>query len=71
MKQLFLTTMVMVLFGQTNGFATEPTFNLEETDTVKAWTFGGFTSLQVNQVALVNWAAGGENSFSGIALANV
>lgn len=32
------------------------------------WTFGGFTSLQTNQVALVNWAAGGENSFSATAL---
>ena len=41
------------------------------TDTTKAWTLGGFTSLQLNQVALVHWAAGGENSFSGIALANL
>ena len=32
------------------------------------WTFGGFTSLQTNQVALVNWAGGGENSFSATGL---
>lgn len=37
-------------------------------DTTKNWKFGGFTSLQVNQVALMNWAAGGENSVSGTVL---
>jgi hypothetical protein len=32
------------------------------------WSMGGFTSLQTNQVALVNWAAGGETSVAGTAL---
>tara|TARA_R110000868_G_scaffold385187_1_gene652956 strand:+ start:109 stop:1131 length:1023 start_codon:yes stop_codon:yes gene_type:complete len=72
MKKLFLAAMATVLLGLTNGFATNP--YLADTiavDTVKNWTFGGFTSLQLNQVALVNWNAGGENSFSATALGQV
>jgi len=34
-------------------------------DTVKNWQTGGRIGLTFNQVALSNWAAGGENSFSG------
>ncbi|MFN8278352.1 MAG: DUF3078 domain-containing protein [Chitinophagales bacterium] len=30
----------------------------------KAWKFGGFIQLNVSQVALVNWAAGGQNSIA-------
>ncbi len=71
MKNFALVILAVAMLGSGNAMATEPSLNVEETDTVKAWTFGGFTSLQINQVALVNWAAGGENSFSGIALANV
>ncbi|MDP6909327.1 MAG: DUF3078 domain-containing protein, partial [Flavobacteriales bacterium] len=71
MKNLALVVLSVILFGSRTAMATQPSFNLEDADTVKAWTFGGFTSLQLNQVALVNWNAGGENSFSGIALANV
>jgi hypothetical protein len=40
----------------------------EKDTTPDGWKFGGFASLQVNQVALVNWNAGGENAFSGTAL---
>ncbi len=44
------------------------TFATAATDTSPdGWKFGGFTSLQINQTALVNWNAGGENSFSGVA----
>jgi hypothetical protein len=46
------------------------TFNIPDNDTTPdGWKFGGFTSVQINQTALVNWNAGGENSFSGVALA--
>ncbi|MCF8256911.1 MAG: DUF3078 domain-containing protein [Flavobacteriales bacterium] len=38
-----------------------------EDTTPDGWKFGGFTSLQINQMALVNWNAGGENAFSGVA----
>jgi hypothetical protein len=44
------------------------TFTIPENDTTPdGWKFGGFTNIQVNQTALVNWNAGGENSFSGVA----
>jgi hypothetical protein len=44
----------------------------EETkaDTVKYWKKGGFTSANINQVSLSNWAAGGDNSFSITLLGN-
>lgn len=41
------------------------------TDTVKYWKKGGFTSVNVNQVSLSNWAAGGDNSFAVTALGNI
>lgn len=70
MKKIYSLLFLLVFTGSV--FATEPiSLDTAGTDTVKAWTFGGFTSLQINQVAMVNWNAGGENSFSGIALAQV
>jgi hypothetical protein len=39
-------------------------------DTVKYWSKGAFTSLTFTQVNLTNWAAGGENAFSGMAMVN-
>jgi len=33
-------------------------------DTLETWKFGGVTSINFSQVALANWAAGGENSYS-------
>ncbi len=41
----------------------------ENTDT-SYWKFGGLGSIAISQVSLTNWAAGGENSFSGNILAN-
>ena len=68
MKTFYSLLLLTVFTGSV--YATEPTFNFTEgEDTTKAWTFGGFTSLQLNQVALVNWNAGGENSFSATGLA--
>lgn len=70
MKIIYSLLFLLVFTGSV--FATEPILKIaEDKDTSKAWTFGGFVSLQINQVALVNWNAGGENSFSGIALAQV
>jgi len=36
-----------------------------------AWKFGGTTSLNLSQLSLTNWAAGGDNSLSGNALVNL
>jgi Protein of unknown function (DUF3078) len=35
------------------------------------WKFGGSTSLNLSQLSLTNWAAGGDNSLSGNALVNL
>jgi len=35
------------------------------------WKFGGTTSLNLSQLSLTNWAAGGDNSISGNALINL
>jgi len=40
-----------------------------EADT--AWKFSGTTSLNLSQLSLTNWAAGGDNSLSGNALINL
>jgi hypothetical protein len=43
----------------------------ETTDADTLWKFSGTTSLNLSQLSLTNWAAGGENSLSGNALINV
>jgi len=80
MKRLLPFLTVAILFAtSSSAFANDPIlkfklvepFAVAKTDTTPdGWKFGGFTSLQINQVALVNWNAGGENAFSGIALAS-
>jgi hypothetical protein len=63
MKRTILTLMALALTG----------FLLAQ-DTLKSdtlWKFAGATSLNVSQLSLTNWAAGGENSISGNALVNL
>jgi len=43
----------------------------EKQDTIKSWKFNGITSINFSQVALSNWAAGGENSYAFNGLLNV
>ena len=43
----------------------------EATDADTLWKFNGTTSLNLSQLSLTNWAAGGDNSISGNALINV
>jgi len=40
-------------------------------DTTKNWKTGGMFSFNASQVMFTNWAAGGENSFSGNSFANL
>ncbi len=42
-----------------------------KTDSVDGWKTGGMFSLAFSQVSLSNWAAGGENSFSGNTMINI
>lgn len=44
--------------------------DVKEDTTVSGWKRGGFFSLSFNQVALVNWAAGGESALSATAIGN-
>lgn len=63
MKRIFFTT-VIVLFA----FAARAQ---ESTDADTLWKFSGTTSLNLSQLSLTNWAAGGDNSISGNALINL
>jgi hypothetical protein len=58
MKKLALCTAALMM-----GLSTHAQ---EEPDTL--WTFSGVTSLNLSQLALYNWSAGGENNISGNAL---
>lgn len=49
------------------GYSQTPTdTSLAAADT--SWKKGGFTSLSFTQVSLSNWAAGGEDAYSGVAI---
>lgn len=50
--KMFLTMILFVVGG------------VSAQDTIKTWTTGGALGLNLNQVALKNWAAGGENSLA-------
>lgn len=52
------------VFGQSTDF--EDAVKTQESDTIIGWKSGGKFSLQFSQVSFVNWAAGGDNSISGI-----
>ncbi len=43
----------------------------QTTDTSKYWKKGGITGLNITQSSFTNWAAGGENAFSGTALTSL
>jgi hypothetical protein len=47
-----------------------PVIHSQENPDTTYWKLGGLGSLSIGQVSLTNWAAGGENSFSGNILVN-
>src|SRR4030043_427071 len=59
-----LASVLLLLF-----FWIFPLLSQENPDT-SYWKLGGLGSISLSQVSLTNWAAGGENSFSGNFLAN-
>ena len=63
MKKLTLTTAAI--------FLALSTIAQESADADTLWKFSGITSLNLSQLSLTNWAAGGENSLSGNALVQV
>lgn len=58
-KLLFLSLLTFVLSLSSQA---------QNTDTVYGWTKSGFIGLNINQVSLSNWAAGGESSVSATGL---
>jgi hypothetical protein len=57
-----LTTALLTIFFAISTFAQDPA----DADTL--WKYSGVTSLNLSQLSLSNWAAGGDNSISGNAL---
>jgi hypothetical protein len=58
----------ILLFIALSAYSQTPTDSLAPVDT--SWKKGGFISLSFTQVSLSNWAAGGEDAYSGLALFN-
>lgn len=56
----------MSFFVNTSAQVTEAESKLKTlvTDTVSGWKTGGITNVNFSQTALINWAAGGENSYA-------
>jgi hypothetical protein len=67
MKKILLSLVGIGLFLSAQAQNPEPA----AADTSKTWKFGGATSINFSQVALANWAAGGENSYSLNGLLNL
>jgi hypothetical protein len=63
MKKILLTLIVVLMAMAASA--------QESTNTDTLWKFSGTTSLNLSQLSLTNWAAGGDNSLSGNALINV
>jgi len=59
---LFMLCLPSTIFSQITE--AEKKLKTIETDTVIGWKTGGVTSLNMAQMALVNWSAGGQNSLS-------
>lgn len=66
MKKIILTIVSITIIGSAFAQTTEAEQNLttQSTDTVDGWKIGGVASLNLTQVGLTNWQAGGENSLS-------
>ncbi len=60
---------ILMLISGLIGFTALNAQDPSETDTL--WKYHGVTSLNISQISLSNWAAGGENSVSGNALVQI
>lgn len=68
MKKIYATFLLLGLFLAAGPLSSQIT--IAEDTSVRGWQAGGFFALNLNQVALTNWAAGGESALSSTALAN-
>lgn len=65
-SKVFFFVLLIGYSAFTNAQVTEAEKNLKTlvTDTVVGWRTGGVTTINLAQTALINWAAGGENSYA-------
>jgi hypothetical protein len=65
-KTLFAITFVAAISNLSAQHTTEAEESLktQSTDTLDGWKTGGVASLNITQVSLTNWTAGGQNSLS-------
>lgn len=66
MKKLILLLFTIIFIGSVQAQVTEAEGDLKKRkkDTINGWKKGGTISLNLSQVSLTNWAAGGQNSIS-------
>jgi hypothetical protein len=66
MKKVFITVAIIATTGSIFAETTEAEKMLKKqsTDTLDGWKTGGIASLNLTQVSLTNWTAGGQNSLS-------
>jgi len=71
MKQIFIL-FLLLLSAASFAQVTDKETDLRKlnSDTTEGWKKGGMFTIAFSQVSLSNWAAGGENSFSGNSLVN-
>lgn len=60
-----------ILFIAILSFASISMYGQENTEISSNWKRGGLVSVNFSQVALHNWAAGGENTISGVSFVNL
>ncbi len=73
MKKLFLSIVAIAAVGSITAQTTEAekTLKAQSKDSLDGWKTGGVASLNLTQVGLTNWQAGGENSMSVTGLLNL
>ncbi|MGB0887807.1 MAG: DUF3078 domain-containing protein [Vicingaceae bacterium] len=66
MKKVLFVVALITAVGNLSAQTTEAEKNLKKQskDTIDGWKIGGVASLNLTQVSLTNWSAGGENSLS-------
>ena len=66
MKKILIAIATMAIIGNVSAQTTEAEKNLKKQtkDSLDGWKTGGIISLNLTQVSLTNWSAGGQNSVS-------
>ena len=66
MKKLFILIVLITIIGVINAQTSvlEETLKKQTVDSLDGWKTGGIIFLNLTQVSLTNWSAGGENSVS-------